>query len=93
MLLNITNTDEKSSNIFHFAANNTGGNTYISNGLFKLNPFAQQESFMDAQYGGQGETYYYGNQTLKLLHYCRPKKVMSPVDSWIGASGGGRSGI
>ncbi len=46
-------------------ANNTGGNTHISDGLFKLNPFQQQATFMNQQYGSQGETYFY-NKTIGL---------------------------
>jgi len=36
-------------------ANNTDGNTHISDGLFKLNPFQQQATFMTAQFLWQNE--------------------------------------
>lgn len=47
-----------------FAANNYGGNTSISDGLIKSNPFAQQQNFYsdnnsNSPIKGQGETYYY----------------------------------
>src|SRR5687767_8736243 len=47
-----------------FAANNTGGNSSIANGLFKLNPFQQDSAFYSntnavSPIKGQGETYFY----------------------------------
>ena len=48
-----------------FAANTTGG--YPTNdGKFKMNPFQQQETFMNAQYGSQNEIFYYNKQILNL---------------------------
>src|SRR5450631_2611823 len=43
-----------------FAANSTGGNTSLNDGLFKLNAFDQQKGFYDNQLSGQGESFYYG---------------------------------
>jgi hypothetical protein len=40
-----------------FAANSTGGNTSISDGQFKMNPFQQQASFAAGQY--PGESFFY----------------------------------
>lgn len=49
-----------------FAANNTGGNSSISDGLFKLNPFAQQATFSTAQYPGSHITM--ARRILRTLH-------------------------
>src|SRR5206468_4251581 len=40
-------------NYLPFAANNTGGNTSVTDGLFKLNPFQEQVSFYNTQLAGQ----------------------------------------
>jgi RHS repeat-associated protein len=67
-----------------FAANNSGGNTSISDGLFKLNPFQQQATFMTQQYVGQGETFFYGQTNYEASGLNRVEKVMSPGNSWVG---------
>ncbi len=69
-------------------ANNTGGNTSISDGLFKLNPFQQQATFMNAQYGGQGETYFYSKTNFETSPLNRVEKAMAPGNSWAGANRG-----
>lgn len=69
-------------------ANNTGGNSSISDGFFKLNPFQQQASFMQAQYGSQGETYFYSQTLIEASPLNRPIKVMSPGNSWVGSNRG-----
>jgi RHS repeat-associated protein len=74
-----------------FAANNTGGNTSISDGKFKQNPFAQQEVFMQAQYGTQGETYFYSKTDFEASPLNRPAKVMAPGNSWVGSNRGVQS--
>ena len=51
-------------------ANNTGGNTHINDGLFKLNPFAQQQALYNTYLGGQytevsgGQNWAYGQTSL-----------------------------
>jgi RHS repeat-associated protein len=71
-----------------FAANNTGSNTFISDGKFKLNPFQQQESFMQSQFTSQGETFFYGQSEFELSPLSRINKDMPAGNSWVGASRG-----
>jgi RHS repeat-associated protein len=74
-----------------FVANNTGGNTSISDGKFKQNPFAQQQAFMQAQYGTQGDTYFYSKTDFEASPMSRPEKSMAPGNSWAGAGRGVQS--
>jgi len=71
-----------------FVANNEGGNTSISDGAFKLNPFQQQQTFMTAQYGGQGETVFYGQTNYEASPLNRAEKSMAPGNSWTGSGRG-----
>jgi RHS repeat-associated protein len=71
-----------------FAANNTGGNTYISDGVFKQNPFQQQEVFMQQQFGSQGQTYYYGQTNFEASPLNRVQKILPAGNSWVGANRG-----
>ncbi|MBL7749186.1 MAG: hypothetical protein JNM19_17235, partial [Chitinophagaceae bacterium] len=71
-----------------FAANNEGGNSSISDGGFKLNPFQQQQSFMTAQYGAQGETVFYGQTNFEASPLNRAEKSMAPGNSWTGSGRG-----
>jgi len=73
-----------------FMANSTGGNTSITDGAFKMNPFQQQNTFMISQFGGQGETYFYDKTIFELSPLNRPEKTMAPGNSWVGGPGGGR---
>lgn len=71
-----------------FAANAIGGNVSISDGRFKLNPFSQQQTFMQAQYGAQGESYFYSQVNYEPSPLNRPVKTMPPGNNWAGASRG-----
>jgi RHS repeat-associated protein len=71
-----------------FAANNTGSNSSISDGMFKLNPFQQQASFMNGQFGGQGETYFYSQTVFEASPLNRVEKGMAQGNSWVGNSRG-----
>ncbi len=71
-----------------FAAGNAGGNTSIADGKFKLNPFAQQQAYMQAQYGTQGETFFYGKTEYEASPLNRPEKAMPPGNSWAGSGRG-----
>jgi RHS repeat-associated protein len=73
-----------------FAANSTGGNTSISDGFFKLNPFQQDSTFNKGLFGPQGETYFYGQTVFESSPLNRSVKTLAPGNSWVGASGGGR---
>ncbi len=68
-----------------FVANNYGGNTSIADGAFKLNPFAQQVSFMTNQYGTQGETYFYSKTNFEASPLNRPTDTYAPGSSWAGS--------
>ncbi|MBV4359100.1 DUF6443 domain-containing protein [Pinibacter aurantiacus] len=68
-----------------FAANNTGANTSISDGLFKNNPFQQDSTFNKSQFGGQGETYYYGKSNYEISPLSRLQEVYAPGNSWVGS--------
>jgi RHS repeat-associated protein len=71
-----------------FAANNTGGNISTADGGFKQNPFEQQQAFMQAQYGTQGETFFYGKTEFEPSPLNRPIKTMAPGNSWAGSNRG-----
>lgn len=59
-----------------------------ADGLFKLNPFAQQAAFMAAQYGNQGETYFYGKTNFEASPLNRVDKSMPAGNSWVGSNRG-----
>jgi RHS repeat-associated protein len=74
-------------------ATTTGGNTSVSDGLFKLNPFQQQAAFYDNSntanpLKGQGETFFYGQIEFESSPLNRVNKTMSPGNSWIGSNKG-----
>ena len=76
-----------------FAANNTDGNTHISDGLFKMNPFQQQAAFYNTSnnnspIAGQGETYFYSKTNFEASPLNRVEKSMAPGTNWAGASRG-----
>ncbi|AXY77624.1 RHS repeat-associated core domain-containing protein [Paraflavitalea soli] len=83
-----------------FAANNTGGNTSVSNGGFKRNPFAQEVSCYNQRLAGQpGETNVGGgslnwayNQTLyDGSPLDRTTQSLPAGMSWVGSGRGIRS--
>ncbi|MET0394629.1 MAG: DUF6443 domain-containing protein, partial [Chitinophagaceae bacterium] len=69
-----------------FAAGTTGGNTSVNDGRFKQNPFAQQAAFMTAQYGSQGETYFYGKTVFEPSPLNRVAESFAPGNSWMGTA-------
>lgn len=70
-------------NYLPFAANNTGGNTSISDGVFKLNPFQQQATFAAAQFPDQ--TYFYGKTNFEVSPLNRVVSTYAPGNSWAGS--------
>jgi RHS repeat-associated protein len=68
-----------------FAANGTGGNTSISNGFFKLNPFQQDSAFNKGQF--TDETFYYSKTVFEASPLSRVTEAYAPGDNWVGTSG------
>jgi YD repeat-containing protein len=80
-----------------FAANGTGGNLSVSDGLFKLNPFPQQVGFYNNQLNGQaGETlvgpnqlnWAYSQTVYEASALNRVEAEIAPGSSWVGAGRG-----
>jgi RHS repeat-associated protein len=59
-----------------------------SDGSFKLNPFGEQQTFMQSQYSSQGETFYYGKTDYEASPLNRTTKSMAAGNSWSGSSRG-----
>jgi len=57
-----------------------------SDGNFKLDPFAQQATFMGAQYGAQGETFFYGQTKYESSPLNRVTENFAAGNSWSGSS-------
>lgn len=70
-------------NYLPFAANNTGGNSSISDGLFKINPFQQQASFAATQF--PGETFFYSKTNYEASPLNRVNSMFAPGNSWVGS--------
>jgi RHS repeat-associated protein len=74
-----------------FVANMSSGNTSISDGKIKLNPFQQQAGFYNDPGGvlkDQGETYFYGKTDHELSALNRIQKMMPVGNSWVGNNRG-----
>ncbi|OQP55780.1 DUF6443 domain-containing protein [Niastella populi] len=74
-----------------FGANNNGGNTSISDGMFKLNPFQQQAFFYSDTHAnspikGQGETTYYSQVKFEASPLNRAEENFAPGNNWAGTS-------
>ncbi|MGN6420025.1 MAG: DUF6443 domain-containing protein [Pseudobacter sp.] len=65
-----------------FAANGTGGNTSLTDGNIKLNPFQQQAAFATVEY--PGETYYYSRTQYEASPLSRVEKTFAAGNSWVG---------
>ena len=71
-----------------FGANSTGGNTSISDGKFKTNPFQQLNYFYSTSNAnspiyGQGETYFYSLTDYEPSPLDRPLRAYGPGGDWI----------
>ena len=76
-----------------FAANTTGNNTSVSDGLFKLNPFQQQQYFYsdnntNSPVKGQGETFYYGKSEFEPSPLNRLDRTYAPGNNWVSVGKG-----
>jgi len=59
-----------------------------SDGLIKKIPFPEQQIFMQTQYGGQGESFFYAQTEFEASPFSRTHKVMAPGNSWVGNNKG-----
>jgi hypothetical protein len=59
-----------------------------SDGSFKYDPFQQQSTFMQSQYTGQSETYYYSKTNFETSPLSRVEKTMAPGNNWVGSTRG-----
>jgi RHS repeat-associated protein len=86
--------DEFGREVYKFLpsrANSTGSNTSVNDGLFKLNPFAQQaafygNSFSNSPVADQDQTYYYGKTQFEASPLNRVTETFAPGNSWVGAA-------
>jgi Domain of unknown function (DUF6443) len=73
-------------------ASNTGANASITDGNFKLNPFAQQAAFYNSAsttspLSGQGETFFYSQTNFEASPLNRVQETAAPGNSWAGTMG------
>lgn len=66
-------------------ANGAGNNPSINNGAFKLNPFQQQQQFMQGEYNAQGQTFFYGQTVYEASPLNRVLETSGAGDSWTGS--------
>lgn len=74
-----------------FAANNTGSNPNINNGVFKFNPFQQQAAFAAVQY--PGETFFYGKTNFEPSPLHRISDNYASGNSWAGSEANGNPAL
>ncbi|MBL7738462.1 MAG: RHS repeat-associated core domain-containing protein, partial [Chitinophagaceae bacterium] len=80
--------DEYSREVYKylpFAANNTGGNTSISDGFFKVNPFQQDSAFNKSMFSD--EAWYYSKTVFEASPLSRTLEAYAPGNNWVGTSG------
>lgn len=90
-LVNLNTYDEYGREAYQystFAANNTGNNASINDGLLKLNPFQQQAVFMNQQYGSQGEAWFYNRTVFEESPLNRVSQNLPVGNSWVGSGRG-----
>jgi RHS repeat-associated protein len=93
-MINMITYDELGREQYHYLAspaNSTGSNTSVDDGLFKLNPYAQQaafygNSFSNSPIAGQDQTFYYGQNKLEASPLNRVTETFAPGNSWAGTS-------
>jgi len=93
-IINMTIYDEFGRETYKFLpspANSAGGNASLNDGLFKLNPFAQQASAYSSSNSlspivGQGENYFYGQTKFEPSPLNRVTETFAPGNSWAGTA-------
>lgn len=68
-----------------FAANTTGGNSSLNDGLYKSNPLPQQAAFSTLQY--PGETIFYSRTNFEPSPLNRVTEAFAPGNNWAGTAG------
>jgi len=68
-----------------FAANSTGSNSHINDGLFKLNPFQQDSAFNKGMFSD--ESWYYSQTKIENSPLSRVRESFAPGNNWVGTSG------
>lgn len=68
-----------------FAAGPAGQNPSVADGGIKLNVLAQYQSYMQQQYGYQGDTMFYGKTEFEPTPLNRVLKTMPPGNNWAGS--------
>ncbi|MCX6318027.1 MAG: DUF6443 domain-containing protein [Bacteroidetes bacterium] len=90
----LDNMGKESLKYLPFSANTTSGNSSLSDGNFKLNPFQQQVSFYNTQLNGQvGETnvgasqlnWAYSKTNFEASPLNRVNESFAPGVSWVGS--------
>ena len=80
-----------------FAASTYGGNTSVTDGGFKSNPFQEQQDFYNNAHPsspvyGQGETYFYGKTEVEPSPLDRLTASYGPGDNWVHQGRGATTG-
>ena len=71
-----------------FTANTTGTNTSLYDGKFKMNPYQQQATFMNQEFGSQYESFFYNKTRFELSPLNRAEISMAPGINWAGSNRG-----
>ncbi len=77
----------ESSKYLPFAANTTGGNSSLNDGLFKLNPFQQDSAFNKSMFSD--ESYYYNKTVFEASPLNRVLEAYAAGNNWVGTAGEG----
>jgi len=59
-----------------------------TSGGFRFDPLLEQQTFMQAQFGSQGETYFYSKTEFEASPLNRSTLQMAPGNSWVGSGRG-----
>ena len=59
-----------------------------TDGSFKIDPFNEQAAFMQSQYTGQGELFFYERTDFEASPLNRALKTLPPGNSWVGSERG-----
>jgi len=92
-LIKVMEYDELGRERFNYLATpagNSGGNASINDGLFKLNPFQQQQAFYNSYLSGQvnevssAKNWAYGQSDFENSVLNRPSEIFAAGVNWVG---------